>query len=518
MDEWKNKLYFGDNLTIMREHIQDESVDLIYLDPPFNSKATYNVLFREKNGTDSAAQITAFEDTWHWDIQSEETYHELVLKGPKKLADLIQAFRLFLGQNDMMAYLTMMSVRLVEMHRILKSTGSIYLHCDPTASHYLKMVMDAVFGIKNYKNEIVWCYKSRPFSKKYFCKKHDTIFFYSKTDKYHFDWQANLHPLSPVTIKKYKYEDKKGKYRLVGRGIKGSPIESAKDVDPKWEKEHPELVVRDYLKDGYPIEDWWIIDIINQVSKERLGYPTQKPESLLERIIKASSNEGDIVLDPFCGCGTTIAVAEKLHRRWVGIDITHLAIALMKHRLESAFGAELSPFTIIGAPKDLESARSLAEQNRYQFEWWALSLVGARPAQDKRKGSDKGIDGYIFFFDDESGKAKKIVVQVKSGHVTASQIRDLSGVVERENAAIGAFITLREPTRPMIEEAASAGFYETEITISKRDMLYPKIQIATIEELLSGKYLAYPEWSLDATHKKAERKKKNNNEEQIELL
>lgn len=264
--------------------------------------------------------------------------------------------------------------------------------------------------------------------------------------------------------------------------------------------------------------DVWEISHINASAKERLGYPTQKPEALLERIIKASSNEGDIVLDPFCGCGTSIAVAEKLHRKWIGIDITHLAITLMKHRLLDSYGADLSPYEIIGDPKDLESARSLAGQNRYQFEWWALSLVGARPAQDKKKGADKGVDGFFYFFEDETGEAKKVATQVKSGHVSVSQIRDFLGVIEREKAVIGVFITLEEPTGPMKKEAASAGFYETEIHISGRTMKYPRIQILTIEDLFNGKEFEYPQWALDATHKKAKRQTKSRGSEQLFFL
>jgi len=249
-DNWKNKLYFGDNLDIMRSHIADESVDLIYLDPPFNSNASYNVLFGEANGTKSTAQITAFDDTWHWGQESESTYYEIVTGGPKKLADLIQAFRSFLGQSDMMAYLTMMAIRLAEMHRVLKPTGSIYLHCDPTASHYLKLIMDAVFGAKNFRNEIMWCYKSRPQSKRYYGRKHDTLLFYSVSDTYVFNWKEVVRPLSEETIKKYKHIDEDGRrYRLQGRGIKGSPIRSAKDVDLEWEVTNPELTVRDYLDD-----------------------------------------------------------------------------------------------------------------------------------------------------------------------------------------------------------------------------------------------------------------------------
>ena len=284
---------------------------------------------------------------------------------------------------------------------------------------------------------------------------------------------------------------------------------------------------RQYLDEspGIRIPDWWEIKALHgkdyytmYKESEYLGYPTQKPEALLERIINASSNEEDIVLDPFCGCGTTVAVAEKLNRKWIGIDITHLAISLMKNRLESAYGHELSPYEIIGEPKDLQSAIALAKQNKYQFEWWALSLIGARPAQDKKKGADRGIDGFMYFFDDENGKAKKIVVQVKGGNINLSQIRDFAHVIESENASIGIFITLYEPTKPMKEKAASAGFYETEIEISKRKMSYPRIQIITIEELLNGKEIKYPEWSLDATHKRAERKSKQKLGDQTRLL
>jgi len=482
---WKNKLYYGDNLDIMREHITDESVDLIYLDPPFNSKATYNVLFKEKNGTNSAAQITAFDDTWHWDINSERAYHEIITTGSGKLTSLIQALLTFLGDNDMMAYLTMMAIRLVEMHIVLSQTGSIYLHCDPTASHYLKLVMDAIFGVKNFRNEIIWWYETGGIPTNDFSRKHDVIFRYSKNNNYIFRPEEIMEKRSKEVL------------RRIATGIPTATRSTG-------QYRHP--------------SDVWKISTINAMAKERLDYPTQKPEALLERIIKASSNEGDIVLDPFCGCGTTIAVAEKLHRKWIGIDVTHLAITLMKHRLEDSYGQELASYEIIGDPKDMQSANALAEQNKYQFEWWALSLVGARPAQDKKKGADRGIDGFMYFFDDETGKAKKIVVQVKSGHVIRSQIATLIGDVEREKAAIGIFITLQEPTGPMKKEAASVGFYEAEIEVSRRKMSYPRIQIVTIEELLNGKEIKYPEWSLDATHKKAERKKKTWGGEQILLL
>lgn len=503
----KNILYYGDNLSVLREHIVDNSIDLIYLDPPFNSKATYNILYSEKNGTASVAQIKAFEDTWHWDRKAEETYKEIVEKSPKKVADLIRVFRSFLGSNDMMAYLVMMAIRLVELQRVLKDTGSIYLHCDPTASHFLKLIMDAVFGARNYLNEIVWCYSEREIAKKYWNKKHDVIFFYAKNienkDRV-FNWKTAALPYSEGSIQKYTLIDEKGrKYQVRG---KGGPYVGKQQLDPIIEKEHPEWTYRDYLDEklGVPPRDWFVdIPFINRAASERLGYPTQKPEALLDRIIKASSNEGDIVLDPFCGCGTTIAVAERLKRKWIGIDITHLAISLMRHRLEDTFGDEVE-YEVIGEPVDLRGAEELARQDPYQFQWWTLGLVGARPAEsEKKKGADKGIDGYIYFFDDpKKAETKGIVIQVKSGHVTPDQIRALKGVIEREKAQIGVFITLNKPTRPMQTEVVSAGYYRSPLG---KD--YPKIQTLTVAELLEGKKIDYPSraMSVDMTFKRARR-------------
>ncbi|NSW84488.1 MAG: restriction endonuclease [Syntrophothermus sp.] len=529
--EWKNKIYFGDNLRVLREHIPDESVDLIYLDPPFKSDATYNVLFKEYNGTPSAAQITAFEDTWHWGEESESAYHEIVTRGPKRVADLVQALRNFLGTNDMMAYLTMMAIRLVEIHRVLKPTGTVYLHCDPTASHYLKILMDAVFGPGKFVNDIVWQRinaKGHSFTR--FPSNHDNILRYAKSGKW--VWNPQYVGHSPEYIQKfYRYVEPE-----TGRRYSLADLTSPNKNRPnltyeflgvtrvwRWTKEKMQeaykkgLIVQSapgkvprlkrYLdeQEGTSVGDTWTdIKPIQSHAKERLPYPTQKPEALLERIIRASSNEGDLVLDPFCGCGTTIVVAERLQRRWIGIDITHIAITLMKHRL-AAFGSSLSPYEVIGLPQDLASARALLNEpdGRYQFQMWALGLVDARPAQDTKKGADAGIDGYIYFFDDESGKPKKIVVQVKSGHVSVAQIRDLKGVMEREKAVIGCFITLEEPTRPMKEEALSAGFYEPAFLGGK----YPRLQILTISELLAGKKLEFPRVA-EATFQKAKPQRK----------
>jgi site-specific DNA-methyltransferase (adenine-specific) len=541
MAQWENKLYYGDNLRIMREYLENESVDLIYLDPPFNSKATYNVLFREKNGSDSSAQITAFDDTWHWDAVAAETYHDLFTHGPQKLAALMDAFHSFLGQNDMMAYLAMMAARLVEMRRILKPTGSIYLHCDPTASHYLKIVLDAVFGAENFRNEIAWKRTTAHSDSKRWGRIHDILLFYTKTEDY--TWNVEHTEYTKRYLARFRNTDEEGRKwaddNLTAKGLSGGgytyeykgitslwrvPLESMKRLDAEGRLHFTNkggIRLKRYLKDmaGLPIQDV-ITDIspINSQAQERLGYPTQKPEALLERIIKASTNQGDVVLDPFCGCGTTVTTAEKLNRRWIGIDITHLAITLIKHRMEDSFRQELSPYEIIGDPKDLESAKALAEADKFQFEWWALSLVDARPAQDKKKGADRGVDGYLYFFDDESGKVKKVVVQVKGGHVSAAQVRDLKGTLEREKAVIGVFLTLSEPSASMRAEAADAGFYEISHPISGQGMKFPRIQIFTVEELLHGAMVKIPAYALEATIKKAERVRKNNKPEQTKLL
>jgi len=538
-EAWKNKLYFGDNLPILREYVPDESVDLIYLDPPFNSKATYNVLFAEQNGTRSQAQIKAFDDTWHWGMESEEAFHELVTKGPGKLPDLMDALRRFLGTNDMMAYLTMMAIRLAELRRVLKPTGSIYLHCDPTASHYLKIVMDAIFGPSNFRSEIVWK-RYFPFksSKQPKCGRygriHDVILFYTAGSNW--IWNPIYMPYDPEYISKaYRHieSDTGRRYQLCpitspGGTARGVPAYEFLGVVRPWRHRREKMeelfamgrivqtrpgnvpLYKVYLDEmqGIPIQDIWTdISPINPQARERLGYPTQKPEALLERIVQASSNEGDLVLDPFCGCGTTIAVAERLKRRWIGIDITHIAVSLMRHRLRDTFGPNLSPYEVIGAPTDLEGAKALAKEDRYQFQLWALGLVEALPYQEK-KGADKGVDGVIRFFDDNSGKPKKIIVQVKSGGVQRNDIATLKGDVEREGAAVGAFIALEEPTEPMRKEAASAGFYEAEALGKK----YPKIQILTIAELLAGKELQYPRLDV-ATFKKAPRKAKRSHED-----
>ena len=528
-----NKLYFGDNLDILRENVADESVDLIYLDPPFNSNATYNVLFRERSGQDSAAQITAFEDTWTWSIESEIAFQDVITSGPEKLGDLLQAMRRFLGQNDMMAYLTMMAQRMAELHRVLKPTGSVYLHCDPTASHYLKLMLDAVFGNGNYKNEIVWKRSSAHNDSGTCGRTHDIIFLYTK-DRLKLTWNNQYQEYDRSYVESHyrrKTEDGRiyrtdnltatslsgGGYEYEWNGVTRlwrSPRETMERLHNDGRIHYTRNGVAEYIRfldemPGVPLQDLWTdLPPINSQAKERLGFQTQKPEALLERIINASSNEGDVVLDPFCGCGTAIAVAERLKRKWIGIDITHVAISLMKSRLRDTFNSDLSDYDVIGVPQDVESAGALAVESehdgRYQFEYWALGLVDARPANKGRRGADSGIDGYINFFDDNSGQAKRIIVQVKSGNVRRDMIATLTGDMARENAEIGLFITLNQPTRPMIQEATSAGIYTPE---HYPDHHYPRVQILTIEELLSGTQAEYPRFAPDATFARAPRRR-----------
>jgi site-specific DNA-methyltransferase (adenine-specific) len=527
----KNKLYYGDNYEVLQRYVKDESVDLVYLDPPFNSRQDYNVLFAEKDGSQSSSQIHAFEDTWEWNLDAQRSY-ELIVEQGGRVADALRAFKTFLFNSDMMAYLAMMAPRLVELRRVLKSTGSIYLHCDPTASHYLKILMDAVFGPQFFRNEITWKRKAgRGETNKAairFGVSADTILFFSKSKASTFNRQyrpsnadyiatkftykendGRIYRLDNITSPSYRpnlvYEYKG--YKPPKNGWAVSPARMA-EMDAEGRLYLPadkskRIQRKRYLDEleGETVDSLWDdISPINSQAQERLGYPTQKPEALLERIIKASSNEGDLVLDPFCGCGTTVQVAQRLNRRWIGIDITHLAIGLIKKRLSDAFGPEIkSTYDVIGEPTDYEGAAQLAEEDKYQFQWWALGQVGARPT-DQKKGADRGIDGRLYFHDDDSGKSKQIIFSVKAGNVTVSQIRDLVGVLTREKAEIGVFVTFDEPTKPMNKEAAEAGFYK-----SSDGSTYARLQILTIQQILDGKQPDYPAHRRDATFKKAPR-------------
>jgi site-specific DNA-methyltransferase (adenine-specific) len=511
----QNELYYGDNLEIIRNYIKDESVDLVYLDPPFNSKRDYNLLFKTPKNLQSKAQTEAFDDTWAWTMEAELAFDEVMKSGNTDASEMLRAIRKFLGENDMMAYLVMMAVRLLELRRVLKPTGSIYLHCDPVASHYLKILMDAVFGRRNFRNEITWKRtNSHNDAKNKYPNCSDIILFYGKGETVYFNPQYMAH--NPEYIKKsYRFDDGDGQgiYRLdnITSPTKSQTLiyEWLGYAPPKkgWrfkrdtmQKMHDDgkiyyplnedgtynlnkrPAVKRYLEEqegNIPTNVWTDINPLTSQSKESLGYPTQKPVKLLERIIATSSKEGDLVLDPFCGCGTAIHAAQNLNRRWIGIDITNLAISLIEKRITDMF-ADIK-FEVYGTPKDMDGVRALALKDKYQFQWWAISLIkGAVPYGGKKKGADGGIDGFVYFKPDGKN-TENAIISVKGGdNVSVAMVRDLRAVIERENAKIGLFITLCEPSKPMLVEAATAGYYETEYGS------YPRIQILTIAELFKG--------------------------------
>ncbi|MEM1111525.1 MAG: DNA methyltransferase [Pseudomonadota bacterium] len=554
-----SKLFFGDNLEILRKHVEQSTVDLVYLDPPFNSKANYNILFKAPSGGDSQAQIEAFEDTWHWNATAELAFDDVMQSGNTSAFEMLSSVRSFLGENDMMAYLTMMTVRLIELHRVLKDTGSIYLHCDPTASHYLKIMMDSIFGAQNFRNEIIWRRTGSHNSTKRYGPIHDVVLFYTKSGNY--VWNKLTRPYMQGHVDKaFRFED--GQYRtnysgniLTGsgtrNGISGKPwrgfdptkkgrhwalpsklLEGLSDdlsslsqhekMDYLYEKglitikegdewpRYQRIITSDegqYLPDIWAYQPYTEGTVFNSddgvdadvrwmgtKDSERLGYPTQKPLGLLSRIISTSSEPGDVVLDPFCGCGTAIHAAEKQGRQWIGIDVTHLAITLIEKRMRDAFPS--IEYEVEGSPRTVEGAQDLADRDKYQFEWWALSLIGAMPFKGKKKGSDGGIDGILYFRPEGlSGKPKKAIVSVKGGkNVGVSMIRDLLGTVENDkDAEIGIFICLAEPTSHMSKEAVKSGFYQN-TSWGK----VPRIQMFTIDDLLNqGKAPQIP--ALDPT-------------------
>lgn len=531
-----NKLYYGDDLEILRRYVKDESVDLVYLDPPFNSNVDYNVLFAERDGTEAASQIKAFKDTWHWTLESQRAYEDILASdiAGYRLKQCIAGIYGMLPKSDMLAYLCMMAQRLMHLKRVLKPRASLYLHCDPSASHYLKIILDGVFGPERFLNEIIWKRTSAHSSAKRFGPVHDVLLFYGKESTY--QWNPQFQRYDEKYVQDfYRHEDEGGRFTLsdlTGAGVRtGDSGQSWKGVNPTDSGRHwavPNDILRElasetnletmstqqkldlleesgrvvwprkgknprfkrYLSDmpGVPLQDVWTdIPPIGAQAKERLGYPTQKPEALLERIIQASSNPGDVVLDPFCGCGTTIAAAQKLGRKWIGIDITHLAITLIKKRLLDAYSEGVTKeYEVVGEPTDVAGAQELAKQDRFQFQYWALGLVGARPYEQK-KGADQGIDGRLYFHD-EGDKTKQVILSVKSGKLKATDVRDLRAVIDREKAEIGVLIALEEFSQPMKAEAASAGFYKS----LGYNQSYPRLQLITVQDLLDGKRIEMP--------------------------
>jgi site-specific DNA-methyltransferase (adenine-specific) len=462
-----NVLYYGDNLVWLRNHdyFPSESLDLIYLDPPFNSNADYNIIFNEPSGEESQAQIKAFDDTWKWDKSaSEEALRDLGKAGGKpESVDFINwvAKGGDKASTSMAAYLSMMAIRLVELHRVLTPAGSLYLHCDPTASHYLKIILDIIFGKKNYRNEIIWHYRKWSTGKLQFQRNHDVILFYSKT-------------LSPDRVFNQLYM---GRTESTIKRFGTSKIKSGHDEHghrvPSQTEEEESLGARQ--------DDIWEIGRVPPIKQL---FPTEKPAMLLNRIISASTNKDSIVLDPFCGCGTTIIEAQKMNLQWIGIDVTWLAIDLVEKRLRESYGQKAKNiYEVKGQPFDVASARALAQKSKKEFEIWAISLVHAAPREH-----DGGVDGLLSIVEGKN-VTSKVVVQVKGGkNLNPSMVRDLVGTIEKEKAVIGLLITLEEPTAGMKEIAAHSDLYVSPIWSKS----YPRIQIRTISELLENHNFELP--------------------------
>jgi site-specific DNA-methyltransferase (adenine-specific) len=515
-----NQLFYGDNLDILKREVAEASVDLVYLDPPFNSNATYNVLFKAPSGEGSRAQIEAFEDSWHWNESAEEAYWQVLHGTNTDAARMLEAMRAFLGENDMMAYLAMMAVRL--------PTGSLYLHCDPTASHYLKILLDAVFGPTQFLNEVIWKRTAAHSAAKRWADVHDTILLYSKTPS--FVWNKVLIDYEDTYKARYKHaEEGRGSWsddNLTAPGVRhGDSGADWRGYDPTTKGNHwkvsattvaeivgveeakkltttQKLDVLDahgfihwpkgagfprfkrFLGKGGMVQDV-VTDIapLNSQAQERLGYPTQKPLALLERIISASSNPGNIVLDPFCGCGTTVHAAQKLGRRWIGIDVTHLAISLIERRLREAFPG--IAFETHGVPQDIGGARALADKDKHEFQKWAITLIpDAQPWKGGRKGADTGIDGIVYLRTGKS-ESSRAIIEVKGGEkVSVDVVHKLKSVIEREKALVGLLVTLNEPSAQAEKEAVAAGFVE--VDMGTGSMRLRRLQILTIEELMSG--------------------------------
>lgn len=513
-------LVFGDNLHVLRETIRAESIDLIYLDPPFNSNANYNVLFKSPKGSDADAQIQAFDDTWHWTTVAEEAYED-VLRTGSQTAMMLRALRSTLGENDMMAYLAMMTARLVELHRVLKPTGSLYLHCDPTASHYLKIILDSLFGAPNFRNEITWKRTSAHSDGARYGRNTDTLLYFSKSNDR--TWNQVFRDYDEQYKARFRNKDADGRLwtddNLTAKGLSGGGYEyEYKDCKNLWRMplETMERLDREnrlyftskggirlkrYLDeaDGMPVQALWDdINPLNSQSRERLGYPTQKPLALLERVIAASSNEDDLVLDPFCGCGTTVHAAEKMKRNWIGIDVTHIAIQVIIDRMSKNHPAAAQKMTISGIPTTTEDAKELAKRDKLQAEFWAVSQVGGHPKG--YAGADRGIDGQ-FFFKAERNTDGRGIISVKAGkNIGPAMVRELQGTVSREGAEIGVLITAEKPTRAMITDAAAAGFHEQGLH------RYPKIQIISFEDIFNNNGINCPPLYTTATLGDATRK------------
>jgi DNA modification methylase len=586
----KNQLFYGDNLEILRKSIENESVDLCYIDPPFNSQRKYNQIYNNI-GSEDTALAQAFIDTWTWDEAAEYGMIEIIEnidnKYSGRLIELVCAFERVLGKGSLLAYIISMALRVQEIHRVLKKTGSFYLHCDPTAGHYLKILCDSIF-IENggeFQNEIIWRRTGSHNKNKRFSPIHDVIYFYTKSEKYKWNNLKRPYMLGHVN-ENFEKKDKVYKTKYYGNVLTGSGIRGGesgkpwKGIDPTSKGRHwaiPKALREDIIElidseinfdslsqhqkldllfeygfikfhegqfwpiyereindnDGQPMSDLWTyqpytegtvfrtkdgidkdVKWLSPKDKERLGYPTQKPEGLLERIIKSSSNSGDVVLDAYCGCGTTISVAERLQRKWIGIDITYQSISVIVERLKDNYGENIiEEFSLNGIPKDFDSAVALANKNddriRKEFEKWViLTFTNNKAIINEKKGSDKGIDGKVKIVHarkDNKDEIKDVLFSVKSGqNIGVKDIRDFRGVIERENAAFGVFISLYDTKTTMLKEALQAGKYENGVF----DYLVDRIQIVTVTEIISGKRLHAP-FAIDVLKRASEKNNMN---------
>ena len=524
----QNQLFYGDNLEVLRRAIPTESVDLVYLDPPFNSNRNYNVIFAHHDEHDVSAQLEAFGDTWQWTADTDRLYDECINSAnslPLPVINMLIGMRTFLGENDASAYLVNMAPRLVELHRVLKSTGSLYLHCDQTMSHYLKILLDAIFGVVNFRSDITWLRTSTHNDAKRWSPNADQILYYSKSQ------QVTWNPVHLPHSEKYLTD----KYRYVDADGRRFSLDNMTSPNPRpnltyeWEGHQPPANGWRYSKAKmaeldeagliwYPADKekrprlkryldeqkgivagnvWTDISPINSRAAERLGYPTQKPITLLERIIAASTNPNDIVLDPFAGCGTTIDAAQRLGRRWIGIDITYIAIDLIEKRLRHTYGKEITAsYVTDGIPRDLQSAEALFRRSPFDFERWAVSMLDATPNDHSKQRGDKGVDGEALFDYSQSAGVRKhgrIIISVKGGQqLNPAMVRDLQGTVESRRAELGVLITLNDPTRGMLEAANTAGYWER----PDNRQSFPKIQIVTVSDLLAGNLPKLPDRTL----------------------
>lgn len=516
-----NRLFYGDNLEVLRQSVGTETVDLVYLDPPFNSNRSYNVIFSRHSVVENAdsAQIQAFDDTWRWTPVTEEQYERYVTTGelPSRVADALTAMRTLLGENDALAYLVNMAPRLVELHRALKLTGSLYLHCDSTMSHYLKVLLDAIFGADRFRSEIIWQRtNAHGNASTNWATVTDIILYYSKSSN--FEWTQPFHPLTEHHVgAKYTGVEPNGRrfstadmrnpsprpnlmYPFTAlNGITYQPHangwvysqETMAGYDaagriyyPREPTGRPRL--KKYLDEakGTVMPNVWTdIPPINSRAAERLGYPTQKPVALMERILQASSLPGDVVLDPFCGCGTTIDAAISLDRAWIGIDVTYLSIDLIEKRLRHTYGDAITEtYKVLGIPKDKAGALALFSHSPFDFERWAVSMINAQP--NAKQVGDKGIDGIARFPTDGKGGTGRVLVSVKGGkQINPAMVRDLGGTVATQKGEMGVLILLTQPTKGMVDEMNHAGTYKHPAS----NDVYPKIQIITVDELLKGK-------------------------------